>query len=221
MKRILCYGDSNTWGFTPITGQRYSPEVRWPGVLQRELGPQYAVLEDGISGRTTVWEDPYVPCRSGLEGIGYGLLRAKPIDLVILMLGTNDLYYTDAYGYYRGISRLTRKILNAPIWLLDSSPVFTCEPKILLVSPIALAPEISSLRPELELSRKYAESLQFARYTERAAKECNVQWVDAGRWACASAQDGIHFEPEGHKALGKAVAEVVREMIPNSGLTGE
>ena len=54
MYRILCYGDSNTWGYIPLTEKRYPPEVRWTGRLQRLLGPDYQVLEDGLSGRTTI-----------------------------------------------------------------------------------------------------------------------------------------------------------------------
>lgn len=213
MKRILCYGDSNTWGFTPATGKRYAPDVRWPGVMQSTLGADYAVWEDGISGRTTVWEDPFAPCRNGLEGIGYGLLRAKPLDLVVLMLGTNDLYHTNAFGYYRGLSRVVRKILDAPTQFLDSSPVFVQEPQILLVSPITLHANIAALRPELELGQKYAESTQFAAYTERVAKEYGLPWLDAARVACASGVDGIHMEPDSHAALGKAIGEMVLEIL--------
>ena len=213
MKRILCYGDSNTWGFTPATGKRYAPDVRWPGVMQSTLGADYAVWEDGISGRTTVWEDPFAPCRNGLEGIGYGLLRAKPLDLVVLLLGTNDLYHTNAFGYYRGLSRVVRKILDAPTQFLDSSPVFVQEPQILLVSPITLHANIAALRPELELGQKYTESTQFAAYTERVAKEYGLPWLDAARVACASGVDGIHMEPDSHAALGRAIGEMVLEII--------
>lgn len=213
MKRILCYGDSNTWGFTPVTGKRYTPDVRWTGVMQSTLGADYAVCEDGISGRTTVWEDPFAPCRNGLEGIGYGLLRAKPVDLVVLMLGTNDLYHTNAFGYYRGLSRVVRKILDAPMQFLDSSPVFVQEPQVLLVSPITLHPNIAALRPELELGQKYTESTQFAAYTERVAKEYGLPWMDAARVACASGADGIHMEPDSHAALGKAIGEMVLEIL--------
>lgn len=211
MKRILCYGDSNTWGFTPVTGKRYAPEVRWTGVAQKVLGQEYQILEDGISGRTTVWEDPFVPCRNGLEGIGYGLLRAKPIDLVVLMLGTNDLYHTNARGYCRGLSRLTRTILDAPVQLLDSSPVFTEKPRVLLVAPIRLHPDIGSLRPELGLS--YEESTQFACYTQCVAQELGQPWLDAAQVARASDADGLHMEPEGHAALGRAIGEKIRELL--------
>ena len=102
MKRILCYGDSNTWGFIPGTGERYPADVRWPGVLAALLGRGVHVVENGINGRTTAIDDPGYPCRNGKEGLGYALLAEKPFDLVILMLGTNELKLEGGVGADRG-----------------------------------------------------------------------------------------------------------------------
>lgn len=211
MKKILCFGDSNTWGFVPGSGQRYPENIRWPAVLAEILGPEYVIIEDGISGRTTVWDDPFAPCRNGLEGLGFGLLRAKPIDLVVIMLGTNDLYHTNAFGFYRGLSRVVRRILGAQEYYHDSSPVFEKEPKVLLVSPITLHPDIGKLRPELNLH--YEESCQFAMYTKRLAEELSVQWIDAAAWAKASEVDGLHLTPEGHLTLGRILADTIKTML--------
>lgn len=213
MKKILCYGDSNTWGFIPGTGGRYPADIRWPGVLAEALGPEYEVIEDGISGRTTVWDDPLAPYRNGLEGLGYGLLRAKPVDLVVLMLGTNDLYHTNAFGYYRGLSRVARRIMGAQEHYHDSSPVFKEQPKLLLVAPVAIHQDIGKIRPELDLGRRYEDSCQFAAYTKRLAEEMGLPWVDAAACASASEIDGLHFTPEHHLALGKMIAEKIKEMM--------
>ena len=95
MKNILCYGDSNTWGCIPFEGagpaRRFPPDMRWPGVLQRELGDGYWVVEAGLNARTTVWDDPLEPHRNGRELLLPTLLTHQPLDLVIIMLGTNDL----------------------------------------------------------------------------------------------------------------------------------
>ena len=101
-KHILCFGDSLTWGFRPGLATRFDEDERWTGVLRRELGEEYCVHEDGISGRTSVFEDPYVPWRCGKDALGYTLMSQKPLDLVILMIGTNDLKFTDGYGAARG-----------------------------------------------------------------------------------------------------------------------
>lgn len=207
MKTILCYGDSNTWGYVPGTGARYSEEVRWTGVFAKAIGSDYRVVEDGICGRSTVWNDPFDPCRNGLDGLGYSIQRAKPLDWVILMLGSNDLNYTDAYGYYKGLRRLTRRIMNADSFYMDTEPVFRNGPKLLLVSPIRIHPEVATRRPEIHLAHSYEDSCQLAAYTERLAQEWNLPWLDASEIAGSSETDCVHMDAEDHHRLGVKIAE--------------
>ena len=91
MKTILCYGDSNTWGYNPATTERSSRDERWTGILRRELDDGYLVIEEGLNGRTTVWDDPIEGYKNGKEYLIPCLETHKPLDLVIIMLGTNDL----------------------------------------------------------------------------------------------------------------------------------
>ena len=91
MKTILCYGDSNTYGYDPSNGFRYPKNVRWTGVLADLLGPEFTVIEEGCNGRTTVFDDPLEGWKNGLDYLKPCLNSHKPIDLVILMLGSNDL----------------------------------------------------------------------------------------------------------------------------------
>ena len=91
MKNILCFGDSNTWGCVPGVFSRFPLDKRWTGLLAKALGEEYHVIEDGVKGRTVAVDDPHVPFRNGLSSLGYSLLRASPIDLMIVMLGTNDI----------------------------------------------------------------------------------------------------------------------------------
>lgn len=212
-KRILCYGDSNTWGYTPLTGERYDSDTRWTRILARELGPDYTVIEDGLGGRTTVFEDPHVPCRSGREGLPYGLLTARPLDLVIVMLGTNDLPHTNAFGYSRGVSELVHRILNAGVFYKDSSRIFPGQPKVLLVSPIRLHPDIDRLQPESGYRGKYPESCRFAEFTRQVAESYGIPWLDGASYAQASNADGVHMEPKDHINLGKAIAEKVKTIL--------
>ena len=90
-KTILCYGDSNTWGYDPVNACRYDRNIRWPGVLQKELGQAYYVKEEGLCGRTTVWDDPVEGHKNGLKQLTPILHSHCPLDLVVIMLGTNDL----------------------------------------------------------------------------------------------------------------------------------
>ena len=91
MKTILCYGDSNTWGYDPSSQQRFGPEERWTGVLQKELGMEYRIIEEGLNGRTTVWDDPIEGFKNGMSYLIPCIESHKPFDLITIMLGTNDL----------------------------------------------------------------------------------------------------------------------------------
>jgi len=92
MKTILCYGDSNTWGYNPATGGRFSRDKRWTRVLVQELVDGYYVIEEGLNGRTTALSDPIEgPHKNGKEYLVPCLESHQPLDLVTIMLGTNDL----------------------------------------------------------------------------------------------------------------------------------
>ncbi|MGA2043502.1 MAG: GDSL-type esterase/lipase family protein, partial [Roseiarcus sp.] len=91
MSVILAYGDSNTWGYDPAGGGRFGPDVRWTGIMQAELGASFKVIEEGLNGRTTVFDDPIEPDRNGLTYLSPCLLSHAPLDLLVISLGCNDL----------------------------------------------------------------------------------------------------------------------------------
>lgn len=203
MKNILCYGDSNTWGCRPGVLSRFPKDVRWTGVIGNLLGEEYNIIEDGINGRSTVWDDPQNQCRNGLTGLGYALYRAKPLDLVVVMLGTNDLNYTDAEGYYHGIRILAQRILQANTAFPGTSDVFKDTPRLLLVSPI----ETTENMPTHQASKK------FPYYTQKVAQELGVFWMDGAQFGKPSMLDGCHMEEKYHLALGKAIYEKIKEIL--------
>ena len=209
MKTILCYGDSNTWGFTPGTGARYPKEVRWPGRLEALLGPGFQVEENGLNGRTTVYDDPDLPCRNGKAGLGYALCAGKPFDLVILMLGTNDLKYTDASGAARGAAELVALLQEANLRFPGSTAVFPHGPRVLLISPVTIRENAVPEGPFFT----HDESLRFAGLYEAVAQASGVHFLDAARYAQPSPKEGTHLLPEGHAALARAVAEQVRTIF--------
>ena len=213
MKEILCYGDSNTWGFTPTTGARYPYAVRWPGVLGALLGSGCRITENGVNGRTTVFNDPDFPCRNGKTGLGYALCAGKPFDLVILMLGTNDLKFTDAAGAARGAAELVALLQNANARFPGATAVFPRGAKILLVSPLHIGENAVS---EGRFFNR-AESLRFAALYGTAAQEAGVFCLDAACCAEPSPVEGTHLLPEGHAALARALAEKVRRIFPEMG----
>lgn len=213
MKRILCYGDSNTWGYMPGTGERYPESVRWTKRMASLLGEGYEVLEEGLNGRTTVLDDPYSPCRSGLDGLGYALLTQKPLDLAILMLGTNDLSITDAVRATQGVEVLARRILDADVVYRGSQPIFPNGAKLLLVSPIRFHRDIFKRGPAVRAWDKFDESVKMAGLCRDLAERLSVWFLDAAQYAEPSEVDCVHMTREGHLALGVAMAQKVREIF--------
>lgn len=213
-KVILCYGDSNTWGYCPETARLYPPDVRWTGVLARRLGEGFRVIEEGLGGRTTVFDDPWrTGYRNGWKGLGYALLSGKPLDAVILMLGTNDLKFTDVYGSARGAEQLVKALKNADIVYGGSSPVFRGQPRILLAAPIAVDRCVDDRPVPSSLKGRHETSLLFGREYARVAAALEVDFLDAALYAHASARDGVHMDAASHQRLGEAMAQKIREML--------
>ena len=214
-KRILCYGDSNAWGYMPGTGMRYAENQRWPGIVSKLLADSCLVIEDNISGRTTVFDDPYLDYRNGKTGLGYALAAHAPLDLVILSLGTNDLKYTDAVGSWKGIDELLRLLDHTDARFPLPGGVSNCPDglKVLVISPILIHSRIASLRPESSFRNQYGESLKFARYYEKAADAHHAYFMNAADYASPSLTDCVHMDPESHLTLGRAVTEKIREIF--------
>lgn len=214
MRRILCYGDSNTWGHLPGARTRLPEEKRWTGVVAGLLGENYIVLEDGLNGRTTVFDDPYTEYRNGKKGLGYSVCAQAPIDLLILSLGTNDLKYTDAIGSSKGLDELLR-MLSYENAYFDSAgdTVFRDQIRILVISPIFLHPQIDSLRPESSVRDKYEESTKFSYHFAKVAEARNAYFMDAAMYAQPSIIDCVHMDEQAHARLGVAVAEKIREIF--------
>jgi len=141
MKNILCFGDSNTWGFMPHKDKppikadnRFPRDVRWPGKLEKMLGDDWHIIEEGLNGRTAMFDCPMEDHRNGLKAIDFCLLSAMPVDLVILMLGTNDvklLFDKPAYVIAQGIHRLIGRIRHGDYCYGPGGKT----PEILVVTP--------------------------------------------------------------------------------------
>ncbi len=211
-KRILCYGDSNTWGYIPGGFGRYDEDIRWTGVLQNEVKNWATVIENGIGGRTTCFENGWGECKNGKEGLGYALLAAYPIDIAVIMLGTNDLATRNAAVAKQGINDLVMMLKRAEGYYLTSRPVFVGEPKILIIAPPSLHPECRK-GPLVFFRDKYEESRKFAEYYKEVAELQNVDYLDAADLLEVSEVDCVHMDEKGHEILGKAVARKIEEMI--------
>ena len=207
-KVIVCFGDSNTWGAKPDGTGRFAPDVRWTGVLQAELGPGYKVIEEGLNGRTTNIEDMIEEDRNGRRHLPPLLESHRPFDLIVIMLGTNDLKSRN--------NRSAADIAQSASKLADIARRSMCgpdgqNPKVLLIAPPATVEAGHGLDMlfvgALEKSAHFPE--QYAFYAEAVG----VDFLDAGSVVVSSAVDGIHLDSEEHAKLGKAVATSVKAIV--------
>lgn len=207
MKTIVCYGDSNTWGYAPSTSSRYDIHTRWPGVLRDSLGSGWWVIEEGLSGRTTVHDDALEPGRCGKDYLMPCLLTHKPFDILLIMLGTNDL--KRRFDLPPSDVALGAQLL-AEMALASDAGIDNAPPEIVLISPPPLAP-LAGTRFEEMFAGGYEKSLKLAPYYRAAAEELGCHFLDAGTVVSTSPGEGIHWEAEEHGKLGTHVAAYVRE----------
>lgn len=187
MRQILCFGDSNTWGLDGDSGKRLPWGVRWTSLLQEKLGQQYHVIEEGLCGRTTIFDDPLRDGRRGTELLPILLETHATVDGVVLMLGTNDCktaFGASAEVIGKGIERLLRQIRYA-------AP----QAEILLISPIYLGDNV--WRPECDPEFSQASivvSQRLQSVYETIAKKWHVGFLRAADYAVCSAKDQEHYE---------------------------
>lgn len=209
-RTILTFGDSNTWGRNPADASRFDWNTRWPGVLQRELGTNYRVLEEGLNARTTVWDDPVDPHRNGLAYLHPCLMSHAPLDLVVLMLGTNDLksrFNVSPLEIGRSVAQLLRAIRYS-----ESGPGAGPPPTLLMCPPPVA--KLSDLAPMFVGAEE--KSRQLAPHYAEQARLHDAEFLDTGDVIRSSDLDGIHFEASEHEKLGQAVAHRVRAMLAST-----
>jgi len=209
---VLVYGDSLTWGIIPDTRNRFPFDVRWPGVLENQLrasGKNVRIIEDCLNGRRTVWEDPFRPGRSGLQGLAQRIEIHSPLSLVILMLGTNDFQfshpYNNAWAAAQGIVTLVNEIRHAPIE--PGMPV----PPILVICPPPVDVPKGAIAAKFSGADKRCHGLAEAYREVTSALGCH--FFDAGSVTASSRVDGIHLDADQHVTLGKALVAVVSPIL--------
>lgn len=205
MKHILCFGDSNTHGFIPGGGGRYNDDTRWTGILATLLGNDYKVIEEGLNGRTSSFDDPLEPYKNGMDYIIPCLETHKPLDLTILMLGSNDMkarFQPSAEKIAASLHRLTKLIMEVS------------EAPVLLVSPILLGDNIIHTDFAGSFTNdSIAISHQLGAAIKNVADTLGTYYMNAADYANPSLTDSLHLTPEGHAALGKAFYQKIKEIL--------
>ena len=211
-KHIVCLGDSNTHGYcadpgdTADHGDRFNENERWTCLLQKALGEEYLVLEEGLSGRTTVFSDPLHETMSALDVIYSVLMSHERVDLLIVMLGTNDV--KERLGMNPaciaiGLERLLLKAMSVPAWKNNT-------PNILVVCP----PHIGEGLWDEPMGKGCPEkSRVLAQYYKPKCDALGVHFLDAEGLAEFNQVDFMHLTRKGHASLAQALAELVPALV--------
>lgn len=213
-KHIVCFGDSNTHGYCAEHGGRFTEEERWTCLLQKQLGDGFLVIEEGLSGRTTCFEDPI---HEGLNGLSYlypCLMSHEPVDLLVIMLGTNDTkerFGASAACIALGLKRLIAKAAATTDCWRDGKP------NILVVTPQNIDPAYYDTEVGETMGRGCAEKSQgLAAEFEKIAEQMQCRYLDANAVLTAkpNAVDFMHLTAQGHRQLAEALAARIRTCFP-------
>lgn len=205
--KILCFGDSNTYGYNTVTGGRFDKQTRWTGKLQKALGPDYQIIEAGLNGRMTAFEDPYTPGRCGMRDIKDLIEAHDPIDVLVVMLGTNDcknLIRVSAAEISYGVEIIIKEAMKGA-----KKPFQT-----LVISPVAISEDVLTSGFDWEFDRCSIEiAAKLPQQLQKVAARQDALFLDAAQVAEASKVDGIHLDESGHEKLAKAVEEILLGLL--------
>lgn len=211
-KTIVAFGDSNTHGYCSETGGRFDEEERWTCLLEKYLGKGYRVIEEGLSGRTTVFEDPLFEGLSGLSSLFPCLMSHEPVDLLLIMLGTNDTkarFACSAENIAKGLERLVYKAFSI-------QDAWRNEPKILLVAPAPIEEGYASTEVAGEMGSGCVEkSRKLAYWYADTARRLGCSFLDAGSISGIHMHpnDYMHLDRDSHKLLALALAEKIPSLL--------
>ena len=210
MKTVLCYGNSLTWGYNAEDMSRHPIEDRWPTVLQAALGSEVTVIAEGLNGRTTAFDDHMADCdRNGARLLPTVLATHMPLDLVIIMLGANDMkpfISGYAFGSKQGVERLVEIVRH-------HANAFAAEPpQVLIVAPPPLSetadPDFAAM-----FAGGISESRKLASLYRQVADWYGCGFFDAGTVAETTPLDGVHLDAENTRAIGAALAPLAAKML--------
>lgn len=207
MINILCYGDSNTFGYDPHTGGRYDESTRWPTRLQDALGDDYKVIEAGLNGRTSCFDDPNMPNVNAMKTVENDLRLYDHLDMIVIMLGTNDLKEftgADEEQIAESVEMLMQKMKEIMKAKQGKDPMF------LIVCP----PEIGSGIRASNFYGDYKETaIAKSRKLPSAFRRMTVKngcmFFDSSEWVKASEVDSIHLNTADHALISEKVAEII------------
>ena len=212
-KHIVCFGDSNTHGYCAETDGRFDESHRWTRLLQKSLGEGFLIIEEGLSGRTTCFQDPIHEGLSGLEYIYSCLMSHEPVDLLVVMLGTNDTkerFGSSAACIALGLKRLLAKaVAVTDCWRGGRA-------NILVVTPQNIHRDYIHTEIAKTMGNGCAEkSEMLSEEFQKIAESMGFHYLDANDVIAAEPNhiDYMHLTAEGHRQLAEALGRKIREIL--------
>jgi len=211
MKNILCFGDSNTWGYDPATQTRFSKDIRWTGVLQQLLGSKYNVIEEGLNGRTTNVNEKqdhglgyFRPFRSAMDLLSVLIETNSPLDLIIVMLGTNDLKTN-----FNQSSEMIAKNMRLVCESIIDNDYFQSK-SIILVSPTHINEESPNLLDSFVGTTQASQS--FSNSYRKISDDLDLYFLDASESVKTNKIDGLHWDAMQHSDFANSLFNKIKKV---------
>ena len=210
-RRIVCFGDSNTWGFDAATMGRFPEGVRWTSLLAEWLGDDFQVVEEGLSGRTSVVDDPLFEGLNGLTYLHPCLMSHAPLELVVIMLGTNDTkerFNLTSFNIAQGIARLALKAKKTPAGL-NGAPL-----KVLVMAPPPIGKEYMDTEVGKSMGKNCdRKSAELPSHLKELLQLQGTEFLDLSGHVQMNTIDYMHLDQEGHQLLAKLVLQKIKNML--------
>lgn len=205
MKKLLCFGDSNTYGYRYYDRGRFDENTRWTGILSKMLEEyDIQVIEQGLNSRTTVFDYKDKPDKNGSKSLPHILKENYPIDYAIVMLGTNDCKTE--------FNATVNEIINGLDVIIGQIRLFDSRTKIILVCPVYINKTVLSHNFSTSFDEKsIPKSIELEEKIRQLAEKNDCIFLSAAKIADTSETDGIHLDEKGHKALAKAFFECIKK----------
>ena len=200
MKTILCYGDSNTFGFNPADGSRYDKNTRWTSLLQKNLGDEYNVINEGANNRNGFVSNPQGDFYSAQKHYPKLILNSENIDIIILAIGTNDLqfsYNANSDDFEQGLENLI---------LISKKKI----DNIILIPSVILSGNILNGFFKIQFDKtSILKSQSVGEIYYKLAKNYNCRIFDINKFTQPSEMDGLHYSAESHKLIADNLAKFI------------
>lgn len=213
-KRIVCFGDSNTWGYDPVNHTRYDESTRWTMVLQRLLGEEYQIIEEGQNGRTIANADPWEwGTKCGMDYVLPMIESHNPFDLLVIMLGSNDLkkkFHLPAADIAGSLQNMLMKVKGYAAYQLGCPDL-----KILVVAPPALGSNLeqSPFATFFDSSEAPRQAMELARWYALVAEQFHCGFLNATELVSGGEADQLHLSPESHRKLAEALRDKIKTIM--------